>query len=74
MCTSVAKENLFFLETNEKIHVWHVYEMLCPRDVAGLLYTCALLQVCEKNTKKIIWRKTVAIHNVFKEKTTKLNS
>jgi hypothetical protein len=27
-----------------------------------------------KNKKKIIWRKLVAIHNVFKEKTIKLNS
>jgi len=35
---------------------------------------CALSWVCEKNHKKIIWKKTVAIHNIFKEKTTKLNS
>jgi hypothetical protein len=37
---------------------------------------CALLWVCGKNhnkKKKTIWRKIVAIHNVFKEKTTKLN-
>jgi hypothetical protein len=39
---------------------------------------CGMLMRChgfvEKIKKKVIWRKTVAIHNVFKEKTTKLNS
>jgi hypothetical protein len=40
---------------------------------AGLGYICALSWICGKNIKTIIWRKTVAIHNVFKEKTTKLN-
>jgi hypothetical protein len=36
-----------------------------------------LMQCCgfvEKIKIKIIWRKTVAIHHVFKEKITKLNS
>jgi len=40
-----------------------------------LWHTCALLWIYKKNyKKKIIWRKTVAIHNIFKEKTIKLNS
>jgi len=33
---------------------------------------CVVMDLWKK--KKVIWRKTVAIHNVFKEKTTKLNS
>ena len=46
--------------------------MPCPCDAAGLWHAYALSWICGK--KKVIWRKTVAIHNVFKEKTTKLNS
>ena len=39
----------------------------------GMLVCCR--RFVEKITKiKIIWRKTIAIHNVFKQKTTKLNS
>ena len=53
--------------------------MRCSHDVVGLWHDCVLLWVCGKNHKKknkikIIWRKTVAIHNVSKKKTTKLNS
>ena len=44
--------------------------MTCPRDVAGLWHACALLWICEKNHIK----KTVTIHNILKEKTTKLYS
>ena len=43
-----------------------------PCDVAGLWYFYVLSWVYEKNNnKKIIQRKTVAIHNVFKKKTIK---
>jgi len=38
---------------------------------------CGMFVRCRgfvEKIKKIIWRKTVAIHNVFKEKTIKLNS
>jgi hypothetical protein len=36
---------------------------------------CGMLVRCRGFVeKKIIWRKTIVIHNVFKEKTTKLNS
>jgi hypothetical protein len=44
--------------------------MWCPRDAAGL---CVVVDLWKKSLKKIIWRKTVAIHNISKEKTTKLN-
>jgi len=47
------------------------------RDTTGLWYACTLSWVCEKyhkKIKKIIWRKIVAIHSVFKKKTTGLNS
>jgi hypothetical protein len=47
--------------------------MSCPRDAAGLGHICALSWICGKNKKEIIWRKTVATNNVYKEKTTKLN-
>jgi len=47
--------------------------MPCPRDVASLRHICALSWICGKK-KKNMRRKTVAIHNVFKKKTTKLNS
>jgi hypothetical protein len=42
----------------------------CPRDAAGLWHACALSWIYEKNHIK----KTVTIHNIFKEKITKLYS
>jgi hypothetical protein len=48
--------------------------MSCPRDAADLWHVCSLSWICGKNKKKIIWRKIIAIHNVFKEKTIKINS
>ena len=37
--------------------------------------TCGMfVRCCGFVEKKIVWRKTIAIHNVFNEKTTKLNS
>ena len=41
-----------------------------PARCCGLVRCCGFVEKLIKN----IWRKTVAIHNVFKEKTTKLNS
>jgi len=39
--------------------------MSCPR--RGLVHHCGFV-------KKITWKKIVVIHNIFKEKTIKLNS
>ena len=44
--------------------------MTCSRDAASLWHACALSWICEKNHIK----KTVTIHNILKEKTTKLYS
>jgi hypothetical protein len=30
------------------------------------------MDLCKKTLKQIIWRKTIAIYNVFKKKTTKI--
>jgi hypothetical protein len=43
--------------------------MPCLRDAAGLWHVCALSWVCRK---KLFLKKTVAIHNVLKEKTYKI--
>ena len=45
-----------------------------PARCHGLMaYLCIVVGLWKKY-KKIIWKKTIAIHNVFNEKTTKLNS
>jgi len=33
---------------------------------------CVVMDLCKKTLKQIIWRKTIAIYNVFKKKTTKI--
>jgi hypothetical protein len=45
-----------------------------PRACGMLVRYCGFVEKIIKNKNKIIWRKTVALHNVFKEKVTKLNS
>jgi len=56
----------------------HVLVLLTRCHARAIPRACGMLVRCrgfvEKIKKKIIWRKTVAIHNVFKEKTTKLIS
>ena len=44
--------------------------MTCPRDAAVLWHVCVLSWICEKNHIK----KIITIHNILKEKTTKLYS
>jgi hypothetical protein len=43
--------------------------MPCPRVATGLWHACALSWTYEKkHKKKITWRKTIAISNVFQKK------
>jgi len=44
-----------------------------PARCRGLVHCCGFVEKIITKKKKTIWRKIVAIHNVFKEKTTKLN-